>query len=255
VQQEPAASTKDRQHAIRWCSVCAKSVPGAVDLVHAKRKLCEVCGEKRATRGTAAERKSRWCLSCSQKQPLPTVELNAKRCADCRERAPAWAPAAGEPATWCSACAKRHPGAVPKQYGRCEDCQVRWPAWGILEASAGASRSTGTGSGGGVEEGEADSSRRRGKPRWCSQCAKGHAGAVDVRARLCEQCGVKPRGFGLQVRLGQLCVPDPSDDNDFERRPWTACDGCELRCTCACRPTSGCAGAWTARRIIKAPST
>ena len=31
-----------------------------------------------------------------------------------------------------------------------------------------------------------------GKWRWCSGCAKGHAGAVDVASKKCEGCGLEP---------------------------------------------------------------
>ena len=35
------------------------------------------------------------------------------------------------------------------------------------------------------------------KRRWCSGCAKGHAGAVDVVSKKCEGCGLKQPKFGL----------------------------------------------------------
>ena len=34
-------------------------------------------------------------------------------------------------------------------------------------------------------------------PRWCSGCAKAHAGAVDVASKKCEGCGLKAPSFGL----------------------------------------------------------
>ena len=36
-----------------------------------------------------------------------------------------------------------------------------------------------------------------GKARWCSGCAKGHAGAVDVNNKKCEGCQLKHANFGL----------------------------------------------------------
>ena len=36
-----------------------------------------------------------------------------------------------------------------------------------------------------------------GKARWCSGCAKAHAGAVDIRKEKCEGCGLKHSNFGL----------------------------------------------------------
>ena len=45
--------------------------------------------------------------------------------------------------------------------------------------------------------------------RWCSGCAKGHAGAVDVSSKMCEGCGVK----GASLKL-------PSD----RMKRW--CSGC-----------------------------
>jgi hypothetical protein len=40
----------------------------------------------------------------------------------------------------------------------------------------------------------------RTKP-WCSGCAKGHAGVVDARSKMCEGCGVKQPSFGLPPEL------------------------------------------------------
>ena len=36
-----------------------------------------------------------------------------------------------------------------------------------------------------------------GKKRWCNDCAKGHAGAVDVQNKKCEGCGLTQPNFGL----------------------------------------------------------
>ena len=36
-----------------------------------------------------------------------------------------------------------------------------------------------------------------GKKRWCAGCAKAHVGAVDVKNKKCEGCGVKRSTFGL----------------------------------------------------------
>jgi hypothetical protein len=38
-----------------------------------------------------------------------------------------------------------------------------------------------------------------GKKRWCGGCAKGHVGAVNVAAKMCEGCGLKQPNFGLPV--------------------------------------------------------
>jgi hypothetical protein len=35
------------------------------------------------------------------------------------------------------------------------------------------------------------------KRRWCAGCAKGHAGAVDVRNNKCEDCELKQPSLGL----------------------------------------------------------
>jgi hypothetical protein len=36
-----------------------------------------------------------------------------------------------------------------------------------------------------------------GKRRWCSGCAKVHAGAVNVVSKKCEGCGLKTANYGL----------------------------------------------------------
>ena len=48
------------------------------------------------------------------------------------------------------------------------------------------------------------------KKRWCSGCAKAHAGAVDVSNKKCEGCGLKQPNFVL-----------PSD---VKKKRW--CRGC-----------------------------
>ena len=41
------------------------------------------------------------------------------------------------------------------------------------------------------------------KGRWCSGCAKGHAGAVHVYKPMCEGCGLKESKFGLPTEGGR----------------------------------------------------
>jgi predicted Fe-S protein YdhL (DUF1289 family) len=36
-----------------------------------------------------------------------------------------------------------------------------------------------------------------GKRRWCSGCAKGHAGVVNIASKKCESCQLKVPSFGL----------------------------------------------------------
>ena len=36
-----------------------------------------------------------------------------------------------------------------------------------------------------------------GRERWCSRCAKAHAGARDIASRRCEDCKLKRPTFGL----------------------------------------------------------
>jgi hypothetical protein len=52
----------------------------------------------------------------------------------------------------------------------CEDCAVKQPAFGLPPDRT---------------------------KRWCSGCAKGHAGAVDFKNKTCEDCAVKQPAFGL----------------------------------------------------------
>jgi hypothetical protein len=52
----------------------------------------------------------------------------------------------------------------------CEGCQVKYPRFGLPA---------------------------EGKVRWCSGCAKGHAGVVNVKGKKCEGCQVKYPRFGL----------------------------------------------------------
>ena len=68
---------------------------------------------------------------------------------------------------------------------KCEGCQLKYPIFGLA-----------------VE----------GKKRWCSGCAKAHAGAVDVRDKKCEGCQLKGPRFGLlaegkKVRWCTGCAP------------------------------------------------
>ena len=55
----------------------------------------------------------------------------------------------------------------------CDDCQLKQPSFGLPA---------------------------EGKARWCSGCAKGHAGAEDVltsHSKKCEGCQLKRSNFGL----------------------------------------------------------
>jgi hypothetical protein len=53
---------------------------------------------------------------------------------------------------------------------KCESCQLKRPNFGLPA---------------------------EGKARWCSGCAKEHAGAVDISHKKCEGCGLKQPHFGL----------------------------------------------------------
>ena len=57
------------------------------------------------------------------------------------------------------------------------------------------------------------------KPQWCSGCAKGHAGAVEVvdkKCADCKRCKLMAPTFGLMSEIGKL--------GGFGRRRWsTAC--------------------------------
>jgi hypothetical protein len=53
---------------------------------------------------------------------------------------------------------------------KCEECQLKQPTFGL------------------------PSDRTK---RWCSGCAKGHAGAVNVVDKKCEECQLKIPNFGL----------------------------------------------------------
>jgi hypothetical protein len=53
---------------------------------------------------------------------------------------------------------------------KCEGCQLKQPAFGLPA---------------------------EGKARWCSGCAKGHAGAMDATSKKCEGCGLKRSSYGL----------------------------------------------------------
>jgi hypothetical protein len=58
---------------------------------------------------------------------------------------------------------------------KCEDCELKLPTFGLPA---------------------------EGKKRWCSGCAKAHAGAVDVGNTKCEGCLLK---------RARIWVPSPSD--------------------------------------------
>ena len=47
----------------RWCSGCAKTHEGAVNVKH---KKCEGCGLKRSSFGLPSEGKVRWCSGCAK---------------------------------------------------------------------------------------------------------------------------------------------------------------------------------------------
>jgi hypothetical protein len=89
-------------------------------------------------------------------------------------------------------------GAEDVVHKRCEDCKVERSRFGLP-----------------AEE----------TKRWCSGCAKAHAGAVDVGTKKCEGCGLKQPSFGL-----------PSEG----KQRW--CVGCAPRAARRLRPGRGALG-------------
>jgi hypothetical protein len=69
-----------------------------------------------------------------------------------------------------------------------------------------------------------------GAPRWCSGCAKGHAGAVDVVSKKCEGCGLKQPHFGLPAegrkRWCSGCAKGHEGAVDISHKK---CEGCGLK--------------------------
>jgi hypothetical protein len=69
-----------------------------------------------------------------------------------------------------------------------------------------------------------------GKKRWCSGCAKGHAGAVDISHKKCEDCKVKYRTFGLPAegknRWCSGCAKGHAGAVDVSHKK---CEDCHLK--------------------------
>ena len=95
-------------------------------------------------------------------------------------------------------CAFQHRGAVSTEpSAKCEDCLQQKAQFGLPP---------------------------RRKKRWCGGCAKVHAGAVDCRTKMCEDCHAKPAGLVL-----------PSDEKKTRR--W--CGACAVAHPGAVRASHG----------------
>jgi hypothetical protein len=96
------------------------------------------------------------------------VNVVNKKCEGCQLKVPNFGVSAEGKARWCGGCAKGHAGAVDVVSKQCEGCGLKQPNFG-LPAEGKKQPNFGL--------------PAEGKRRWCSGCAKGHAGAVDVKHR------------------------------------------------------------------------
>jgi LSD1 subclass zinc finger protein len=120
---------------------------------------------------------------------------------------------------WCKACGPAHEGARNVAKGMCEDCRAMSKSWGLPTEAA--------------RDGPSGAGKRSWLPRWCSTCAKQHAGAVTV-CNLCEDCSAGRANFGLpgekKTRWCGACRTAHAG----------AVDKVHRNCACGSRATMGC---------------
>ena len=148
-----------------------------------RRSPCEDCHLKDPSFGMPAERRRRWCHSCSAHHPgAVSLKNRADRpmgrravgraasavagvgrrqrppCEDCHLKDPSFGLPDQKKRRWCHQCAQQHEGAVSLKKRRtpCEDCKLKDPSFGM------------------------PAERKR---RWCHQCSKQHNGAVCLKLR------------------------------------------------------------------------
>ena len=148
----------------RWCMDCARKDHPNARRVNATKK-CMGCGQ--ASCDYERIRKRVWCWTCRSVEKPVLV-----RCLGCNVRQSL--PIEKEK-RWCAACvaAGRQVEASRLAKNLCAGCGLHQPKFGL--------------------PGQSD---RGGKARWCSACAKNHSGAVDLRNKQCEECGLKGASFG-----------------------------------------------------------
>ena len=136
-------------------------------------KACETCSVKRANFGLPddVKKKMRWCGSCA-KVHKGAVNFGIRKCEGCGLKGTRFGLASERKKRWCIGCSKnQEEEVVDLDHRKCEDCAGPVPSYGLPD----------------------DVNK---KSRWCSSCAKGHAGAVDVVGKKCEGCGLKQPSFG-----------------------------------------------------------
>ena len=131
-----------------------------------------------------AERRRRWCHSCSAHHPgAVSLKNRADRpmgrravgraasavagvgrrqrppCEDCHLKDPSFGLPDQKKRRWCHQCAQQHEGAVSLKKRRtpCEDCKLKDPSFGMPA--------------------------ERKKRRWCRRCSKQHEGAVCLKLK------------------------------------------------------------------------
>ena len=195
----PAVQAQFNEHLTDLAMMCreyqldATQVGQAVTMAVTKRlsaRLCEDCDSKSPAFGLEGDlsRKRRWCSGCA-KAHAGAVNLKEKimQCQECGVKARNYGLESERVKRWCGSCAKAR-GAVHSrkwqgQYavppvrlhkkGKCEDCALKVPSFGMKG--------------------------KRPTKRWCSGCAKAHAGAVSVsQHKRCEDCDLNLPSLGMQ---------------------------------------------------------
>jgi hypothetical protein len=104
-------------------------------------------------------------------------------------------------------------GAVNVGSKKCEDCGVKQPTYGFKEVTSNSGITL------------------EGKKRWCTGCAKEHAGTEDLtRKKNCEGCQQKMAFFGLPAegikRWCRGCAKAHTGAVDIKHKK---CEGCGLK--------------------------
>ena len=118
---------------------------------------------------------------------------------------------------------------------KCEGCQLKAPTFGLRQPWHAAAH---------------------GEGRWCSGCAKGQAGAVNVVSKKCEGCQLTQAHFGLpaegKARWCGGCAKGHAGAVDGGN---TKCEGCQVKRASFWLPAEGRKRRWCAGCAPKAATS
>ena len=99
----------------RWCGVCKRDKPGAIEI---DKPICEDCFVRTAKLKLPGDMFKKWCAKCAKARPGAVSVSYDKICEGegCEKRKPTWALSSQRKGRWCGSCAKTLGEPVVRQW-------------------------------------------------------------------------------------------------------------------------------------------